>query len=235
MHTCLSPCGELDMHPDAIVRESLAQGLDIIAICDHNASENVQYVQRAARNTELVVIPGMEVSTKEEVHMLALFEHLHELSSLQEVIYAHLSDKNDEDIFGCQAIVNESGEVEGFNDRLLIGAADISLNEVVDLVHALGGLAIASHIDRSAFGIIGQLGFVPPDVAFDALEVSFSLGIPAARLKFPELKKYSFITSSDAHFVTDIGKACTRMYLESPTFAEITLALHRQQGRYVLE
>ncbi len=223
------------MHPDAIVRESLAQGLDIIAICDHNASENVQYVQRAARNTELVVIPGMEVSTKEEVHMLALFEHLHELSSLQDVIYAHLSGKNDEDVFGCQAIVNESGEVEGFNDRLLIGAVDISLNEVVDLVHALGGLAIASHIDRSAFGIIGQLGFVPPDAAFDALEVSFSLGIPAARLKFPELKEYSFITSSDAHFVTDIGKACTRMYLERPTFAEITLALHRQQGRYVLE
>ena len=235
MHTCLSPCGELDMHPDAIVRESLAEGLDIIAICDHNSSENVQYVQRAAHDTDLVVIPGMEVTTKEEVHMLALFEHLHELSSLQDVIYAHLLGKNDEDVFGCQAIVNESGEVEGFNERLLIAAADISLNEVVDLVHSLDGLAIASHIDRPGFGIIGQLGFVPPDVAFDALEVSYNLGIQAARQRFPELKGYPFITSSDAHFVTDIGKACTRMYLESPTFAEIILALHKQQGRYVLE
>ncbi|MCK7491316.1 MAG: hypothetical protein MZW92_06045 [Comamonadaceae bacterium] len=101
------------------------------------------------------------------------------------------SGKNDEDAFGIQAIVNEAGEVEGFNDRLLIGASDISLNEAVELIHSLNGLAIASHIDRQAFGIIGQLGFVPPDVPFDALEVSANLGITRGTAAIPGAERIS--------------------------------------------
>ena len=235
MHTCLSPCAELDMYPEALVREALACSLDIIAISDHNASENVRYVQSAARDTPLVIIPGMEVATREEVHVLALFEGLDELASLQEFVYGRLQGVNDEDAFGCQAIVNEQGEVEGFNEHLLIGATDIPLNDVVETVHSLGGLAIASHIDRPAFGIIGQLGFVPDDIPFDALEISWGLGIARARQRYPELGRFPFITSSDAHYLKDIGKACTRMYLESPSFAEIRLALASRDGRYILE
>jgi 3',5'-nucleoside bisphosphate phosphatase len=223
------------MHPAAIVHESLEQSLDIIGISDHNSSENVPFVQRAAQGTDLVVIPGMEAATKEEVHVLVLFAGLDELASLQKVIYSRLKGLNDEDAFGIQAIVNEIGEVEGFNERLLIGASEISLNEMVDLVHSLRGLAIASHIDRPSFGIIGQLGFVPPDIPFDALEVSAGLGIPQARQRYPELGKYSMITSSDAHYLSDIGKACTRMFLENPTFEEIGFALRRERGRYILE
>ncbi len=235
MHTCLSPCAELDMHPASIVRESIAQGLDVIAVCDHNASENVPYVQRAAAGTGLVIIPGMELCTQEEVHLVAIFERLEELEALQGTVYGNLAGVNDEDAFGIQAIVNEAGEVEGFNEHLLIGATGISLNRAVDLIHSLGGLAVASHIDRPAFGLIGQLGFVPPDVPFDALEVSAGLGIPQARQRYPELKDYQFITSSDAHFIGDIGRASIRMFLESPTFAEIGLALARRMGRYVME
>lgn len=235
MHTCLSPCGDLDMHPAAIVKESVRQGLDVIAVCDHNASENVQYVQRAAAGTGLVVLPGMELCTREEVHVVAIFEALDDLCALQEAVYADLTGLNDEDAFGIQAIVNESGEVEGFNEHLLIGATGISLNRAVDIIHGLGGLAIASHIDRPAFGIIGQLGFVPPDVPFDALEVSAALGIAQARQRYPELRGFRFITSSDAHFIGDIGRASTRMFLECPAFSEIGLALAGLQGRYVLE
>ena len=235
MHTCLSPCAELDMHPASLVKESLSQGLDVIAICDHNASENVQYVLNAAQGSDLVVIPGMELATREEVHLVALFDSLRELMSLQETVYANLSGRNDEDASGIQAIVNEAGEVEGFNEHLLIGATALSLNEAVDLIHSLGGLAIASHIDRQAFGIISQLGFVPPDVPFDALEVSAGLGIAQARVRYPELKGYQLITSSDAHFISDIGRASTRMFMEGPSFPEIRQALSRKDGRYVLE
>lgn len=235
MHTCLSPCAELDMHPASLVRESLDRGLDVIAVSDHNASENVQYVLKAAAGTDLVIIPGMELCTQEEVHLVAIFEYLEQLEALQKDVYANLAGVNDEDAFGIQVIVNEVGEVEGFNEHLLIGATGISLNRAVDLIHSLGGLAIASHIDRPAFGLIGQLGFVPPDVPFDALEVSAGLGITQARQRYPELREYQFITSSDAHFVGDIGRASTRMFLESPSFPEIRLALARKMGRYVLE
>ncbi len=129
-HTCLSPCAQLDMHPRALVRHCLARGLDIVAITDHNASENIIHVMQAARDTPLVVIPGMEVTTKEEAHVLALFASIETVGLFQEIIYSRLPGENDERRFGCQPIVNEREEVEAFNTHLLFSATDMALNEV---------------------------------------------------------------------------------------------------------
>ncbi len=223
------------MHPGAIVREALEQQLDIIAICDHNTGENVQYVTKAAENTALTVLPGMEVTSREEVHVIALLEQYEQLLRLQEYVYEHLSGLNDEDAFGLQVIVNEIGEVEGFNERLLIGATDIPMEELVDRIHDHGGLAIAAHIDRPSFSVISQLGFVPRHVPFDALEISARLPLTQARSRFPELESYPFVTSSDAHFIRDLGAASTKMHLHGASLGEIRKALHREEGRYVLE
>lgn len=235
LHTCLSPCGDLDMHPQAVVDECIGCGLDIIAVTDHNASENVIFVQRAAAGSGLVVLPGMELCTREEVHILAIFERLENLQALQGFVYENLRGRNDERAFGVQAIVNEFGEVEGFNDHLLIGATDIPIDRAVDMIHSLGGLAIASHIDRQAFGIIGQLGFVPREVQFDALEVSMRTTPEEVRRMYPDIAMYTIIKSSDAHTLDHIATACTRMLLEEPCFQEVKMALGRQGGRYCLE
>ena len=113
IHTCLSPCADLDMHPRALVEKALEAKLDLIAICDHNSSENVPFVMNAARGKALDVISGMEITTSEEVHVLAIFDSLDNLARIQRVVYQHLSGKNDERLFGVQAVVNENGEVEG--------------------------------------------------------------------------------------------------------------------------
>jgi len=223
------------MHPKAIVQEALSRGLDIIAISDHNSSENVPYVLKAAKDTPLTVIPGMEVTTREEAHVVALFGDMQTLSLFQEYVYAHLSGLNDEKAFGIQAVVNEFEEVEGFNERLLIGATGISLEDLVDHVHGYHGLAVAAHIDRPSFSVISQLGFVPDHVPFDALEISARLGISKGREKFPELREYPFITSSDAHYLKDMAQATTLMFLENPTLDEIRMALRQEQGRFVSE
>lgn len=235
IHTCLSPCGDLDMYPRALVEKSLERGLHVIAICDHNSSENVQYVIKAARRKPLIILPGMEITTREEVHLLALFDRLDELQVLQEIVYSNLSGKNDEDVFGCQAIVNEMGEVEGFNERLLIGATDLSLKGLVEDIHRLGGLAIAAHIDREGFSVISQLGFIPEDIKFDALEISARLEIEEAREKYPQLLSYPFLKSSDAHFLRDIGGAFTKFFLEEGTTTEIKMAFAKKGGRYIME
>lgn len=235
IHTCLSPCGDLDMHPRALVDAACARHLDIIAICDHNSCENVGYVMRAASGTGLTVLPGMEVTSQEEVHIVALFENEEKACQLQEHVYAHLHGTNNEDVFGVQAVVNELGEVESLNERLLIGATDIPLQDMLAYIHALEGLAIASHIDREAFGIIGQLGFVPPDMHFDALEISAMRGIAGGRARYPELRTFPFITSSDAHYLKDIARATVKMHLAQPTLAEIRYALHGREGRFVEE
>lgn len=235
VHTCLSPCAELDMYPRAVVEKAIAEKLDIIAICDHNASENAHSVLKSAEGKPLTVLPGMEITSSEEVHVLALFDTVGDLKKIQDIIYEHLSGTNREEIFGCQAIVNELDEVEGFNDRLLIGATKLSLHEITHHIHCLGGLAIASHIDRESFSVISQLGFVDPDIPLDALEITHQRGIRNARLKYPALSRYPFIESSDAHFIKDIGQGTTTMFLERGTIEELKMAFEQRSGRYIQE
>ena len=235
IHTCLSPCADLDMHPQALVGKILEAKLDVAAICDHNSSENVPFVMNAARGKNLNILPGMEVTTSEEVHMLAIFDSLDNLARLQELVYQHLAGENDETRFGVQAIVNENGEVEGLSDKLLIGATDLSLDKLISHIHEFEGLAIAAHIDRESFSVLSQLGFIDENVKFDALEVTPFTGIEKARIKYRELSNYSFITSSDAHFLKDIGKAKTEIILQDVSVAELRMAFAGQNGRCVLE
>ena len=235
VHTCLSPCGDLDMYPSAVVEKAIAEKLDIIAICDHNASENIQFVMKAAEGKSLKILPGMEITSSEEVHVLALFDTLDDLKNIQDIVYNHLSGMNREEIFGCQAIINDLDEVEGFNDRFLLGATRLSLHDIIKQVHLFGGLTIASHIDRESFSVIGQLGFIDPDIPFDALEVTHRTGIANARLKYPELSHYAFVESSDAHFIKDIGQGKTNIFLENAAISELKMAFERRGGRYVQE
>ena len=235
IHTCLSPCADLDMHPRALVERALEAKLDLVAICDHNSSENVPFIMNAARGKNLNVLPGMEVTTSEEVHILAIFDSLPNLAKIQKLVYQHLAGENDERRFGIQAIVNENGEVEDINKKLLIGATDLSLDKLLNHIHGLNGLAIAAHIDRESFSVLGQLGFIDEKIKFDALEITPATGFERARIKYRELSNYSFIISSDAHFLKDIGTATTKVVLQEASVAELKMAFARQNGRCVLE
>lgn len=233
IHTCLSPCGDLKMSPQAIVREAKHKGIGIIAICDHNTAENAGAVIKAARNRGVTVLPGMEVTTREEVHICALFERLPMALKLQALVYENLEGENDDKVFGMQVAVDAEGRVLGFNRRLLIGATGLSVEETVDAIHSLRGLAIAAHIDREGFGIIGQLGFIPPELSFDAVEVSSRMEIAEARQEFTDCQKYPFLRSSDAHYLEDVGEGTTTFLLGEASFAEIKLALKGEEGRRI--
>ena len=160
------------MHPMALVQKAIEAKLDMIAICDHNSSANVPYVINAAQTSKLKILPGMEITTSEEVHLLAIFDSLSNLTLLQKIIDQHLHGENDEERFGVQAIVNENGEVEGINNQLLIGATDLSLDTLIGYIHQFDGLAIAAHIDRESFSVLSQLGFIDDNADFDALEIT---------------------------------------------------------------
>ncbi len=235
VHTCLSPCADLDMYPRAVVSMALARRLDLIAVCDHNASENARYVIKAAEGTGLTVFPGMEITSSEEVHVLALFDKLEPLSALQELVYRHLPGVNDEDRFGCQAVVNEHDEVEALSERLLIGATTLPLQQIVDEIHRRGGLGVAAHVDRESFGILGQLGFIPEGLPLDAIEVTRRTGIAGARRAHPEFARFALIESSDSHCIADIGRGITRVLMQEATLAELKLAFERKDGRRILE
>ena len=231
IHTCLSPCGELEMTPTSIVLTSCEKGLDVIAICDHNTAENVIGVQRAAKRSDLTVMAGMEVATAEEVHILGIFDTAEQALTLQGKIYGHLlPGKNDEDLFGIQVIANEFDEVDGIEERMLIGGTTLPLEDVIDAIHAFGGLAIPSHIDRESYSLIGQLGIVPDDLNADALEISARGDVNVMRA-IPGTDRFSFITSSDAHRLNEIGQAYTDFYIEEVNINEMKKALNQEEER----
>jgi PHP family Zn ribbon phosphoesterase len=236
IHTVLSPCTEIaEMTPKAIVLSACEKGLDVIAICDHNSARNTAATKRAAANTGLTVIPGMEITSSEEVHIIGLFPSDEEAGAAQDEVYARLYGQNDEDAFGYQIVVDEDDQVEDMDQRLLIGATTLSSEKVVDLIHGFNGLAIASHVDRQAFGIFGQLGFIPARLKLDALEISKRTDFSAVRKKFPQCREFPLITSSDAHYLGDVAAVETRMLMAEPTFNELRKALCGAEGRRILE
>ncbi|MGQ9533628.1 MAG: PHP domain-containing protein [bacterium] len=238
IHTCLSPCGDLTLSPKRIIEKAKNKKLNMIGICDHNSAENVQYAINATdllknpNQKSLKVLPGMEICTKEEVHILGLFDGLKDVIRLQEFVYENLpAENNTPEIFGEQIIANEFDGVEGYNDRLLIGASNLTTKEIVDKIHKLNGIAIASHIDRESYSLIGQLGFIPEDLGIEAVEISPNITLNDALKKFPEIERFPIVRSSDAHFLEDIGKAITNFLIEEPTIEEIKMALKNERGR----
>jgi len=231
IHSCLSPCAELEMSPLTIVKKCLEKGLDFIALCDHNSAENTGAVLRAGARLGLHVFPGIEINSMEEIHSLAIFDNEEQAVRMQQIIYEHLHGMNSPGIFGEQVIVNEIDEVEGFNERMLIGSTQLNIDVIVSEVHRLGGISIACHVDRPSYSIIGQLGFIPPDLELDAVELSWR----GKREAFPGgikvLKGLPIVTSSDAHSPEDIGRACTSFFIKSPCVNEIRMALQEKSGR----
>ena len=233
IHTCLSPCADWNMSPQKIIRQSLDNGLDMIAICDHNSSENAEAVMRLGKTMGIQVLPGMEICSREEVHILALFADIEPAIAMQEYIYAHLSGENQPKVFGYQVVADENDEVIKENSKLLIGATQLGLDEIAAKISAIGGKSIASHVDRPAFGLIGQLGFIPKPVLLDGVEVSFRVPLSDARRLIPQINDLPCVTSSDAHFLDDIGRAWTPLLLNTPSFQELCLALQNQDGRKI--
>lgn len=233
VHTCLSPCGELEMHPAAVVAGARDLGLSAIAVCDHNSAANVTATVRAGVSAGVAVIPGMEIATEEEVHVLGWFPDIAAALRLQERVYAALPGKNDARVFGDQVVADEHGNVLAFEDRLLIGATRWTIDRVVQAIHEEGGLAVAAHVDRERFGLVGQLGFIPPDLPLDALEVSARMPLDEARARFGAFGD-PIVTGSDAHQPDALGRCITWMLLDTPGFEDIRLALAGREGRAVL-
>lgn len=236
VHTVLSPCAADEMTPANIIGMAVLSGIDIIAITDHNACENVGAVIDAAKNTNITVIPGMEVETKEEIHVVVLFDTLEQLHDWEAFIQPYRSDLlNDERKFGMQAIVNADGEVIGCKPDMLLAPLACPLADVVAGAKKLGGICIASHIDRPAYSVVSQLGFIPAEIEFDAVEVSRRVKCSEALQLIPSIQGTTVITASDAHTLADlINGPRTELELEAPSVSEIRKALHQEDLRKVV-
>lgn len=233
IHTALSPCASPEMTPPAIVRSAIDAGLTLIAICDHNAAGNVRATQRAANEAggKIAVLGGMEITTAEEAHVLAYFADAESAESAADVVRASLPDRPaGDESFGQQLLLDSRGELTGREAKMLSSATTFSLEQTVQLVHRHGGLAVASHVDRPMFSVLSQLGVFPIDAGLDAVEIS-PIHSHDERARQIESLGLAAITSSDSHYLSDIGFARTQLWLEQPTLAELRLALAGRDGR----
>jgi PHP family Zn ribbon phosphoesterase len=233
VHTVLSPCADVEMIPPLIVQKALEKNIDLIAITDHNASANVAAVQKAAAGSSLTVLPGMEVQSREEVHLLTLFEAPDDLAAWQAEVDRSLPDlQNQPDFFGEQFVVDETGEFLRREPRLLLTSISLSIDEIFERVKALGGIVIPAHVDRFSFGLIPTLGLISESWNLVALEISRQITPQKAAATFPSVRGYPLIQSGDVHRLGDL-LGTTIFTLECPTLTEIHLAFNRVDGRDV--
>ena len=200
IHSCLSPCADNDMTPADICGMAKLKGLEMIAVTDHNAAANLPYVQKAADFYDLLLIPGMEITTREEVHMLGYFPDVDTAVAFGEFLRPHMpKQKNKPGFFGHQWVMDEEGEILREEDTLLMGASDLPIRAAAEAVRSYGGVPVPAHINRGSNGILINLGFIPDELQFSAVEVWRALpcshSAQAGRV---------VLHSSDAHYLGDI-------------------------------
>ena len=202
IHSCLSPCGDNDMTPQNIVNMARIMGYDAIALTDHNTSRNCPAVMKVGEEVGITVIPGMELCTSEEVHIVCLFHGLQNALDFSDYVYSTLPPvKNRPSVFGDQLICNDQVEVIGTEEKLLITASGISCMKVVETVKKYGGICYPAHIDRSSFSIISNLGTIDEAFGFSCAEIFDMTKEKELKEKHPYLNSLKIISDSDAHYL----------------------------------
>ncbi|MDO5406356.1 MAG: PHP domain-containing protein [Eubacteriales bacterium] len=224
IHSCLSPCGDDDMTPGNIVGMAAIKGLDVIAVTDHNSCRNCPAAMAIGEQYGVMVIPGMEINTSEEVHAVCLFPDLEKALAFDAYVYEKLMKfPNNPEIFGKQQICNEEDECIGTEPNLLINSADISFEGLWELVESYGGVMVPAHVEKSANSLIANLGFVPPDSRFQTAELKDLKKLHEVRRANPYLEHCRIISNSDAH------------YLEHIREPELTIPVREKSIEAVLE
>ncbi|HHZ17069.1 MAG TPA: PHP domain-containing protein [Peptococcaceae bacterium] len=234
IHTVLSPCAADDMLPSAVMGRAREAGLEILAITDHNSVENAAAFLEKGHEMGIKVFPGMELQTKEDIHLVCLFEQLENALQFQETVYAKLPPlKNKKEALGEQWLVDAHDQKVGEVERLLLVGAALTLEEAVASVHLLQGLCIASHLDRQAFSLWGYLGTIPPGLPLDGVELTPHLARDPAQLAKIKAEGFAYVVSSDAHYLSDLTTPRCFAYIKEATLAELKLALRHEEGRSI--
>ncbi|MBQ7044025.1 MAG: PHP domain-containing protein [Clostridia bacterium] len=207
-HSCLSPCGDKDMTPYNLVNMSKLLGLDIIALTDHNTCKNCESAIKVGNSIGLTVIPGMELCTSEEVHVVCLFSDCESAMSFSDYIHTTMPPvQNRPDIFGDQLVMDECDNVIGTEEILLTLASSVSISNVCELVESYGGVCYPAHIDRSSYSVLSNLGMITEDMGFRAVEMTADADREMLIKNHPILDGAKVFVDSDAHYLENLKDA----------------------------
>ncbi|SMP49822.1 PHP domain-containing protein [Anoxynatronum buryatiense] len=230
IHSVLSPCADEDMTPNNIVNMAILKGLQMIAITDHNAIGNVSACIKASQNTPLLVVPGIEITTQEEVHLLAYFNEYTALASFYKDIERHLPPlQNRPDIFGHQWLFDSMDRLIDEDNRLLMNAIQLSFDQLIKKIIDYGGVPVPAHVNRDSFSILSNLGFIPSELPIHSIEVVKNNGgaLPVSLQK--QLAIYRQIISSDAHNLGNLLEQVFFVELKQVSIKQLLQCLSRHQ------
>ncbi len=230
IHSCLSPCGDDDMTPGNIVGMAMLKGLDVIAVTDHNSCKNCPAVLQLAEAYGILAIPGMELTTAEEVHVVCLFPSLQQALAFDAYVHEQLFPiANKEHIFGKQQICDAQDVCIGTEPLLLINSTNISIDALHPLLASYDGLMIPAHIEKNANSLICNLGFVPPDSKFTVVELKDPCVLESLYAQNPYLRHCKVIRNSDAHYLPDIKEPQETLSVTEKSIAAVFSALQNRE------
>ena len=206
VHSCLSPCGDNDVTPNNLVQMALLSGCEILALTDHNTCRNAPAAMEAGERYGLLVVPGMELCTSEEAHVVCLFETLEGALAFDRYVYDHMPHvPNRPEIFGDQKILDGEDRQVGEEENLLLVSSFISVDQVVPLTAEYGGAAFPAHVNKDSYSVIASLGALPPEAGFAAAEVTRDCDLEAFTALHPELAGLRIFRSSDSHYLETLA------------------------------
>lgn len=221
-HSCLSPCGDNDMTPCNIVGMAKILSLDIIALTDHNSCLNCPAAVELGKKEGITVIPGMELCTAEEIHVVCLLPNVETALEFSSYVKKRIPPvKNREEIFGEQLILSQSDEILGKEDLLLTTASSIGIYEVPALIKSFGGAAFPAHINRSSYSVISSLGEITADMGFLCAEFTKDADVKEYVRRFPALSDMKIFYNSDAHYLENMNLDPKHIDLPKPTAEEV--------------
>lgn len=226
IHTCLSPCGDAEMTPSNIANMACVNGLDLIAVTDHNSARNVRAVMQAAKDLPLAVIPGIEVTTAEEIHVVCLFPDADSAETAGKELESHMRRiPNKPDYFGEQLVMDEHEIVTGTFPWLLPNALDLSIDDIPAFAEKSGGAFFPAHIDRSSNSILAVFGMLPETPHFPTVEVHDPETFFSGGQNGHYRDEHLVLTSSDAHRLGHMAERERFLELPEPSFAALKAAI----------
>ena len=218
IHSCLSPCADIEMTPNNIVNMSVLNGLNVIAITDHNSCKNCKALVEAGKKANLLVIPGMEICTNEDIHVICLFETVTDAENFSTYVYSNMPlIPHRPDIFGEQIIMNSNDIEISRESYLLLNATNISVNDILSTTNKYNGTAFPAHIDRSSYSVISSLGDIPPEAGFNTIEISTKGNIEKMKSLHPIIKDKLILINSDSHYLENL--ISEKRYIEIDTLS----------------
>ena len=235
MHSCLSPCGDAAMTPASIAGYACLNGLDAIALTDHNISFNVPAIMACGEAYGINVVPGMELETSEEIHVVCLFPDFDSLSRFQQTVFdSYEQQPNKPAIFGDQLIMNEDDEIIGEYPHMLLSPTGISIDDVFGMVDSLGGIAYPAHVDRDSYSALTTLGDLPYGYPHSFVEISYDCDPESLVNRYPSIRDLTLIHASDAHYLHRIPEKGAELEVEENTPQGIINALKSMKRGLIL-